>query len=97
MSPFYVGEFRGYSSVADGEDVDTAEVPGLAVAHLAIHPEHYGAIAAYDDFLGFELCVSIVREPSAPEFEHGGFARDAAAVGGGGGIFEDGVVRQERR
>src|SRR5437588_462889 len=97
MSPFYVGELGGYFALADGEDVDAAQVPGLAVAHLAIHPEHYGAIAAYDDFLSFELCVGIVSEPSAPEFDHGGFARDAAAVGGGGSVFEDGVVRQERR
>ena len=44
-SAFHVGEFGGDFAVADGEDVYAADVPGLAVAHFAIDPEHYGAIA----------------------------------------------------
>src|SRR5579859_779633 len=94
-SAFHVGEFGGYFSVADGEDVDAADVPGLAVAQLVIRPENDGVIAADDDVFGIEACVGIAGEPGAPEFDDGGFSLDAAAVGGGGRVFEDGVISQE--
>jgi len=60
-----------------------ADVPGLAVAHFAIDPEHYGAIAGDDGFFGIEVGVGVVGEPSAPEVNDGGFAVDAETVGAG--------------
>ena len=37
-SSLHISEFGGDFSVTDGEDVDAADVPRLAVAHLAIDP-----------------------------------------------------------
>ena len=39
-SSLRVHQFRGYFSVAYGKNVHAAEVPRLAVAHLAIDPSH---------------------------------------------------------
>jgi hypothetical protein len=76
-SALHVGKFRGYFSIAHGEDIDAAEVPRLTIAHLAVDPGDYGAIAADDDFLGLELGVGVTREPRAPELDDGGLAFDA--------------------
>jgi hypothetical protein len=87
-SALHIGEFGGNFAVADGEDIHATDVPGLAVAHLAIDPQDHGAIAADDDFLGIEVGVGVAREPSAPEAGDGGFTFDAAAVGSGGRVLE---------
>jgi hypothetical protein len=95
-SALHIREFGRNFSIAHGEDIDSADVPGLAVPHLAIDPKHHGAIAADDDFLGVEMGVGVAGEPSAPEVDDRGFAVDAAAVGSRRGVLEDGVIGQER-
>jgi hypothetical protein len=47
--PFHLTELCGRFSVAHAKNINAAQVPGLAVAHLAIDPLHHGTIPAYDD------------------------------------------------
>src|SRR5579863_6925361 len=91
-SAFHIGELCGYFSVAHSKNVDAAQVPWLAVTHLAVNPSHNDATLAHDDFLGLEPCVGITREPSAPELDHGGLSFDSASIRRGRRVLEQGVI-----
>ena len=60
-SSFDIGKLRCHFAVADGENVDSANVPRLSVALLAIDPEHDGTVATYDHIFRVEDCISIPR------------------------------------
>lgn len=96
-STLYVGKFGGDFAVANCENVDATDVPGLPIAHLAIGPKDDGAIAANDYIFGVENGAGVAGEPSTPEVDDCRLALDAAAVGSRGSVFEDGVVGQPER
>ena len=54
LSTLHIGELCGHFSISHGQNVNAAQVPRLAVAHLVISPEYCGPISADDHFLGFE-------------------------------------------
>jgi hypothetical protein len=94
--PFHLTELCGRFSVAHAKNINAAQVPGLAVAHLAIDPLHHGTIPAYDEFFGLESRVGIRRELSAPELHHRRFSLDSPPVRRRRRILKDGVVGQKR-
>ena len=56
-SALHIGELCRYFSISHSKNVNAAQVPWLAVAHLAIDPQHGGPISADDHFLGLEPCA----------------------------------------
>ncbi len=96
ISTLDVREFGGDFAIANGEDVYAAQMPGLAVAELAIDPQHCCAITGDDHVFSLEVCVGVAREPTAPERDDGGFTFNAVAVRGGRGVLEDRVVGEQR-
>src|SRR5260370_37746669 len=86
-SALHIGELCGSFSMAHGKNVNAAQVPWLAVAHLAIDPQHCGPASADDHFLGLEPCVGIAGEPSALEIDHGDLSLYASAVRSGRSVL----------
>src|SRR6266498_3116478 len=83
-------------AVADAEDVDAADVAGLALAvDPVIDPADGAAVAAGEDVLAVEASVWGGREEPFPEATNAVLACEALTVRGWVGVLEHAVVGHE--
>src|SRR3954469_14993581 len=61
-SAFHICKLGGNSSITHRENVHSAQMPGLSIAHLAIDPGNGGAVSANDHFFGFKVRVGVAGE-----------------------------------